>query len=69
MFKKVALIVVCALVLSLGSVAAAKADAPPPVGSWSGTFADGSTLQVFVGGNGLCSYGVPGAQPTGGNWS
>jgi len=69
MLKRIALSMVCGLVLCLGAVQAARADAPPPVGSWHGEFSDGSGVSLFVGSNGVASYGVPGVQPAVGNWT
>jgi hypothetical protein len=62
-------IAVCAFAfLSLFAASKAHADgARPPIGAWVGTFQDGSTVELYVQGNGDCMYGIPGATPqTGG---
>ena len=52
-----------ALVTALAGTVHA-ADARPPIGSWIGAFADGSTVELLLQADGSCMYGATGSTPT-----
>jgi hypothetical protein len=49
--------------------AAHAGEARPPIGTWVGTFNDGSQLGLIVNANGNCAYGVPNGAVTVGTCS
>lgn len=62
----------CFALLVIGSFAgsAQAADAPAPIGTWSGKFSDGSGgIVLHVGADGGFYFHVTGAQPVTGRWT
>ena len=64
-------VVAFALIASLATGTAHAGGARPPIGGWIGAFDDGSTVELYVQGDGRCMYGPTGYAPTVGtcSWS